>query len=199
MTDDPNAGGAPTAPEFAPADVPAGPADGVPAGLVERLDHVAVAVRDLRAAVHLFADVLGGQYLAGGDDVGLGIRTVQLKFPNGSKVELMMPVRADADLQRFLDRRGEGFHHVALFVDDLDASVARLEAEGYEVVDVEAERPDWHEAFVRPRSGFGTLLQIVQTTRDWANYTTDLGLEQVLAGEVVWVESSPMLKSEAPS
>ncbi len=188
MTDDPTSDGL--------AD---GAPGALPAGLVQRLDHVAIAVRDLRAAVHLFADVLGGQYLAGGDDVGLGIRTVQFRFPNGSKVELMTPVRADADLQRFLDHRGEGFHHVALFVDDLDAAVARLTGDGYEVVDVEAERPDWHEAFVRPRSGFGTLLQIVQTTRDWATYTTDLALEQVLAGEVVWVESTPMLKSEAPS
>lgn len=178
---------------------PDDPATGVPAGLVHRIDHVAIAVTDLRAAVHLFHDVLGGEYLAGGDDLGLGIRTVQFRFPAGSKVELMMPLRADAALQGFLDRHGEGFHHVALFVDDLDAAVTRLEADGYEVVDVETARPDWHEAFVRPRSGFGTLLQIVQTNRDWANYTTDLDLEQVLSGEVVWVESTPVLKTEAPS
>lgn len=193
MTDDTSVG------NTAAGSAPPGPSTGLPPGLVHRLDHVAIAVEDLRAAVHLFADVLGGTFLAGGDDLGLGIRTVQFSYPNGSKVELMTPLRDDADLRRFLDRRGEGFHHVALFVDDLDAAVDRLEGEGYEVVDVEAERPDWHEAFVRPRSGFGTLLQIVQTTRDWATYTTDLGLEQVLAGEVVWVESSPRLKSEAAS
>lgn len=171
---------------------------GLPTGVVGRLDHVAIAVEDLRAAVHLFHDVLGGEYVAGGDDRGLGIRTVQLRYPAGSKIELMTPVRDDASLRDFLDRYGEGFHHVTLFVDDLDLAIERLERDDYEVVGVERERPDWHEAFVRPRSGFGSLLQLVQTTLDWANYSTELTLGQVLDGEVVWVESTPVPKSEGP-
>lgn len=168
-------------------------------GLVGRLDHVAIAVHDLRAAVNLFHDVLGGEYVAGGDDPVLGIRTVQFRFPAGSKIELMTPVHDEASLHDFLDHHGEGFHHVTLFVDDLDLAIERLERDDYQVVGIERTRPDWHEAYVRPRSGFGTLLQLVQTTVDWANYATDLTLAQVLDGDVVWIESTPVAKSRAPT
>lgn len=72
---------------------------------VRRLDHVAVVVRDIRAAVHLFRDVLGGEFMAGGQDPRLGIMTIQLRFAAGSKVELMTPVREDSFLHGYLDRR----------------------------------------------------------------------------------------------
>lgn len=163
---------------------------------VTRFDHVAIAVPDLRAAVHLFHTVLGGEYVAGGEDVGLGIRTVQFRFPSGGKIELMTPAREDSYLARYLERHGPGFHHAAMFVADLRAAVARLESEGYEVVDVEYSRPDWYEAFLRPRSAFGALIQIVETTRDWNDFRTDLTLEQVLDGEVVWADSTPRLRTE---
>lgn len=170
---------------------------GLPPGLVQRLDHVAIAVPDLRAAVALFHDVLGARYVVGGEDEGLGIRTIQLRFDHGSKVELMAPVRADSYLQGYLDTHGPGFHHVALFVDDLSAAIARLETAGFEVVDVELSRPHWHEAFLRPRSAFGTLVQLVETAVDWADFQTDLTLAQVLDGDVVWVQSTPTLRSAA--
>lgn len=163
---------------------------------IRRFDHVAIAVPDLRAAVHLFADVLGGEFMVGGEDVGLGIRTLQLRFPTGAKLELMAPVREDSYLQRYLDRHGPGLHHVAVFVADLRAAVADLEADGYEVVDVAFERPDWYEAFLRPRAAFGTLVQVVETTADWTDVATDVTLEQVLNGEVLWVQSTPTLRTE---
>lgn len=171
--------------------------EALPAGFVQRLDHVAIAVPDLRAAVRLFCDVLGGEFVVGGEDTALGIRTIQLRFAAGSKVELMTPVRADSYLQGYLDRHGPGFHHVALFVDDLTAAVARLQDEGYEVVGIELGRPDWNEAFLRPRSAFGTLVQLVETTVDWADFQTDLTLEQVLDGDVVWAQSTPVLRDAA--
>lgn len=163
---------------------------------VTRFDHVGIAVRDIRGAVHLFHDVLGGEYLAGGEDVGLGIMTVQFRFASGGKVELMTPTREDSYLARYLDRHGPGFHHAAMMVEDLQAAIAHLEAEGYEVVDVEFARPDWHEAFLRPRSAHGTLVQLVETTRDWSDFRTELPLEQVLAGEVVWDDSTPRRREE---
>lgn len=164
---------------------------------VTRFDHVGIAVRDLRGAVHLFHEVLGGEYLAGGEDLGLGIMTIQFRFASGGKVELMTPTREDSYLARYLEKHGPGFHHAAMMVEDLQAAIVHLESEGYEVVDVEFARPDWYEAFLRPRSAHGTLVQLVQTTRDWSDFRTELTLEQVLAGEVVWDEDSrPRLREE---
>lgn len=173
MTDDVSSGGA-----------------GLPPALAHRLDHVAIAVHDLRAAVHLFHDVLGAEFLGGGVDDALGITTVQLAFVSGSKLELMATERDDSSLARFLETRGEGFHHAAIMVDDIPATVEALEAEGYEVVDVGRARPDWYEAFLRPPSAHGTLIQLVQSTRDWSSFRSDVTLEEVLAGEVVWDEDA---------
>lgn len=163
---------------------------------VTRFDHVGIAVPDLPAAVHLFHEVLGGEYLAGGEDVGLGIRTVQFRYPDGGKIELMTPVRDDSYLAAYLDRHGPGFHHAAMFVEDLSTAVDRLVSEGYEVVDHATDRPEWHEAFLRPAQTFGALVQLVETTLDWSQFRTDLSLDQVMAGEVVWDDSTPRLRSE---
>lgn len=165
---------------------------------ITRFDHVGIAVPDLQQAIHLFHTILGGEYLAGGEDVGLGIRTVQFRYPSGGKVELLTPVGDDSYLARYLERHGPGFHHAAMFVEDLSAAVTRLESEGYEVVDHETARPDWHEAFLRPRSSFGALIQLVETTLDWNDFRTELTLEQVLAGHVVWDDSTPRLRTEMP-
>lgn len=172
----------------------------LPAALAHRLDHVAIAVRDIRAATHLFHEVLGAEFLAGGIDDELGITTIQFAFASGSKLELMTPARDDAALARFLDRHGEGFHHAAIMVDDIPATVAALERDGYEVVDVGHARPDWHEAFLRPPSAHGTLIQLVRSTRDWASFRSDVSLEEVLAGEVVWDEDAvPRRRDEVAS
>ena len=181
-----------------PTTIPDPGAAGLPAALVNRLDHVAIAVRDIRAAVHLFHDVLGAEFLAGGIDDHHGITTIQFRFASGSKLELMAPARDDAGLVRYLDRHGEGFHHAAVMVDDLEETVAALEAAGYEVVDVGYARPDWFEAFLRPPSAFGTLIQLVQSTRDWGSFRGDVTLEEVLAGDVVWdVDATPRRREDA--
>lgn len=164
---------------------------------VRRIDHVAIAVRSLPDAARLFHDVLGGEYIAGGDDLTLDIRTVQFKFPPGVKVELMTPTSADSYLQAFLDEMGEGFHHMTMFVADVEVAVRELESNGYEVVDTNLTSPGWRETFVRPKSGFGTLLQIVDTDRRWDVPDQSISLESVIAGDAVWVDDVPTLRAEA--
>jgi len=85
---------------------------------IGRLDHVAIAVSSIRAAVRLFRDGLGGEFVSGGDDDRLGIRSIQYRLPPGVKIKLMEPLREDSLLHRFLDKRGEGFHHLTHRVED---------------------------------------------------------------------------------
>jgi methylmalonyl-CoA/ethylmalonyl-CoA epimerase len=129
-----------------------------------QLDHVAVAVRSIRAALPLFRDALGGEYLMGGDSEGSdgGWRWVQFRFPGG-KVELLEP-RGEGFLSRFLERRGEGLHHVTFKTDDLEAAIAHVEGQGYELVDIDLEDPRWREAFLRPSKAHGTLIQLAQSS-----------------------------------
>jgi methylmalonyl-CoA/ethylmalonyl-CoA epimerase len=127
------------------------------------LDHVAVAVRSIKAALPLFRDALGGEYLMGGDQ-GETWRWVQFRYPGGGKVELLEPL-GEGFLSQFLERRGEGLHHVTFKTDDIRAAIAHLEALGYEVVDVHLDDPDWKEAFLRPSKAHGTLIQIAQSSQ----------------------------------
>jgi len=161
---------------------------------VRQVDHVAVAVGSLPDALRLFMDTLGGTFVTGGDTERDDIRTVQLKL-GGVKVELMQPIGEDSYLQRFIDKHGQGFHHMTIFVEDLYEAIASLEGAGYEVVDTNPASPLWRETYVRPRSGFGTLLQIVQTDRAWDGPFDGITLEAILNGDVVWRDDIPTLRS----
>jgi methylmalonyl-CoA/ethylmalonyl-CoA epimerase len=166
---------------------------------VLRMDHVAVAVGDPREGAALFGGALGGRFLFGGDNDHQGIRVVQFVLPGGMKVELISPLRDDAPVARFLDKREPGVHHLTLIVADVEVAVTRLEGHGYEVVDVDVRNPAWREAFVRPRSGCGTLLQLADTTLRWDEPAEGITLDDVLAGRVVFTDDERAVLRDAGS
>jgi methylmalonyl-CoA/ethylmalonyl-CoA epimerase len=126
------------------------------------LDHVAVAVRSVKAALPLFRDALGGEYLMGGDSPDGTWRWVQFRYSNGGKVELLEAL-GEGFLSRFLERHGEGLHHVTFKTDDIRAAITEVESRGYELVDVNLDNPAWMEAFLRPSKAHGTLIQLAQS------------------------------------
>ena len=126
------------------------------------LDHVAVAVHSIKEALRLYRDALGGEYLMGGDAGNW--RWLQVRFPNGGKVELLEPL-GEGFLSRFLEKRGEGLHHMTFKTDDIEAAIAHVEGLGYELVDVNLDGEDWKEAFLRPAGAHGTLIQLAWSSR----------------------------------
>lgn len=155
---------------------------------LDRFDHIGIAVRDIGRAAELYGGVFGGTLVRGGDDLDLGIRTMQFKFPPGVKVELLTPI-GNSYLARYIDKHGEGFHHATLFVANVRDAVAELESRGFELVDFDDAMDTWQEVFVRPSSGFGTLLQLVTSTLDWTTPTEGMTVEQVLNGEWRWMNN----------
>ena len=123
------------------------------------LDHVAVAVHSIRDAMTLYRDALGGEYLMGNNSTGGDWRWVQFRFPNGGKVELLEPL-GDGFLSRFLEKHGEGLHHITFKTDDLAAAIEHVKGLGYELVDIDLESKHWKEAFLRPSGAHGTLIQL---------------------------------------
>lgn len=163
---------------------------------LRRIDHVAIAVEDLGAAWQLFGGVMGGEFVSGGDDPNLGLRVLEVRFPPGMKIELITPLDDDSYLRAYLDKRGEGVHHITMFVDDVVATDAELRDAGYETVDLNTDDPGWRETFIRPKSGFGALIQLTDTQLDWDTPQTQVTPEQVIAGEVIWDGTvPPRLKS----
>jgi methylmalonyl-CoA/ethylmalonyl-CoA epimerase len=126
-----------------------------------RFDHVAVAVRSIKAAVPLFRDALGGTYLMGAEQDD-SWRWIQFTYPNGGKVELLEPL-ADGFVSKFLDRYGEGLHHVTFKTDDIEAAIEHLQASGYELTGINLGNEFWREAFLRPAGAHGTLIQVAQS------------------------------------
>lgn len=150
--------------------------------LVERLDHVAVAVGDIASAARLMAS-LGAEFHSGGDETTKSFRWVQFVLPGGGKIELLSPLPdsgPDHFLVRFLETRGEGMHHITLKVADLRAAIAVVEENGYRIVGAELDRTSWKEAFIHPKSSHGLLVQLAE----WDD-SVKVGagaLDEVLAG-----------------
>jgi methylmalonyl-CoA epimerase len=132
---------------------------------VVALDHTAIAVRSIDVALSLYRDLLGGEPLGRPSaSAERGFQVLALRYPNGSHVELLSPVGSDGFLHRFLAKRGEGVHHLTFRVHDLRKAVERARAAGLRVVDEDYSNERWQEAFISPRSAFGTIVQLAQTT-----------------------------------
>ena len=131
---------------------------------VVALDHTAVAVRSIEAALPLYRDLLGGRPNGFERLSSKGFMWLTLAYPNGSQVELLQPVGSGGFLSTFLERYGEGVHHLTFMVADLRQAVARGRAAGLRIVDEDYADPTWQEAFVSPRSAFGTIIQLAQSS-----------------------------------
>ena len=127
-----------------------------------RVHHVAVVVRDLDQSLSFYRDRLGltVELVLPIDSDGV---TIAFLAVGESKVELVMPTDPSTGVARFLDARGEGFHHVCLEVADIAAELNRLAGEGVELIDNEprpgAEGP---VAFIHPRSCNGVLVELIE-------------------------------------
>ena len=138
--------------------------------LPTRLDHTAVCVRDLDAAIALFSQLLG-QPLAAREVVeSQKVSAAFFDLPNGASIELISPeasLGGNAGLERFLEKRGEGLHHLALRVRGLDALLARLEKSGVPLIDRvgRAGARGHRVAFLHPKALAGTLLELVEVER----------------------------------
>ncbi|MGC8497890.1 MAG: methylmalonyl-CoA epimerase [Acidimicrobiales bacterium] len=135
------------------------------ASLLEEIDHVAIAVRDLDAAVAWYEATFGAQVVHREVVESDGVAEALIAVAD-SYVQLLTPTRADSPVGRFLETRGEGLHHVGYRVADCAAALAAVRAQGGRVLD-EAPRPGSRGtlvAFVHPRAAFGTLIELVQET-----------------------------------
>ncbi len=128
------------------------------------LHHVAYVVTDLDAALPLFVDRYGLVEELREVMPDQGVEAVMLRA-GGAGVELITPLDPGAAIARFLDKRGEGLHHVAFGVADVAATLAELAAAGVELIDTAPRRGLGGHlvAFVHPRSGAGALTELVQT------------------------------------
>jgi methylmalonyl-CoA/ethylmalonyl-CoA epimerase len=154
------------------------------------LDHVGVAVDDLGRMIRLLTEVLGGTLLSGGLEPGTGLRSAQVTFAGGGKMELVQPTKP-GPVRDFVDTRGPGVHHVTVLVDDIDETVARLDAAGFRTVGRGEPTERWHEVYVHPRDAAGCLIQLVRAGRGYGE-PVPVTAAEILADEWTWVEQVPV-------
>jgi methylmalonyl-CoA/ethylmalonyl-CoA epimerase len=131
--------------------------------LLTEIDHIAIAVRDLGDAIDYYRDTFGAvvdhREIVDSD----GVEEALLKVAE-SYIQLLTPTRDDSPVARYLERKGEGLHHVGYRVADCAQALAAVKAAGGRVID-EAPRPGSRGttvAFVHPKTAFGTLIELVQ-------------------------------------
>lgn len=131
------------------------------------IDHVGVAVRNLEAALSLYRDHLGFRVVAQEELAAEGVRAILLQS-GATRIELMEPLSASSPVGRFLDRRGEGLHHIAYRVNDVEHWLARAKKAGFQLLD-SRPRPGLGGklvAFLHPKSTFGVLTEYCQIHED---------------------------------
>lgn len=136
-------------------------------GVFRRLDHVSIGVKDMEKARSLFVDVLGGKPL---DDVGTSNEgfdwcTFDL---GGKKIELITPTSPDGGVGRYIEKYGEGFHHISISVDDLQEAIGYFESKGIGVLGVNLEEGTWKHCYLHPKDTFGALIQVFEEDEDHA-------------------------------
>jgi len=127
------------------------------------VDHIGIAVRDLAAAKHLYGQIFGLALLF---EEEIASERVQVAAFDGGglKLELLASTDPEGPIGRFVERRGEGIHHVCYRVEDVDATLAHLKAAGLRTLDDEP-RPGaggCRVAFIHPKSAGGVLVEISQ-------------------------------------
>lgn len=127
------------------------------------IDHVAFAVRDLRDALRVYAEVLGLELEC--EELVEEQKAMVAVFPIGDvKIELLQSTDPDGPVGRFIEKRGEGMHHIAFRVDDIEATLEELRAKGLRLIDDEPRigAGGAKIAFIHPKSTNGVLIELVE-------------------------------------
>jgi methylmalonyl-CoA/ethylmalonyl-CoA epimerase len=130
---------------------------------IRKISHIGIAVRDLDRQVALYRDVLGLELLGFEEIEDQQVRVAILRVGE-SNIELLEPLSDRSPVAKFLERRGQGIHHLAYEVDGIEQILEGLDSDGVELID-RSPRDGAHGkriAFIHPRSTFGVLTELCE-------------------------------------
>ena len=130
-------------------------------GIFKRLDHVSIGVKDMDKARTLFCDVLGGEELPDKGSSGEDFDWMTFML-GGKKVELVSPTSSEGGVGRYIEKYGEGFHHISIAVDDLREAIAYFESKDIRVLGVNFDQDTFRHCYLHPKDTFGALIQVFE-------------------------------------
>ena len=134
---------------------------------MDKIEHIGIAVKDLETSNALFTKLFGiGNYKVE-EVVNEGVKTSFFKAgPN--KIELLEATNPESPIAKFIEKKGEGIHHIAFAVTDIISEIARLKSEGFVILNETPKRGADNKlvAFVHPKSSNGVLIELCQEIKN---------------------------------
>ncbi|WP_222982548.1 methylmalonyl-CoA epimerase [Flagellimonas meishanensis] len=130
---------------------------------MDKIEHIGIAVKNLEVSKQLFAKIFGTQPYKEEEVASEGVRTSFFKSgPN--KVELLEATNPESPIAKFLEKKGEGVHHIAFAVEDIVAEIARLKGEGFVILNETPKKGADNKlvAFLHPKGTNGVLVELCQ-------------------------------------
>jgi len=130
---------------------------------MKKIEHIGIAVKDLEVSNLIFEKLLGTPSYKSEEVVSEGVKTSF--FMNGpNKIELLEATNPDSPIAKFIEKKGEGIHHIAFDVEDIVSEIARLKAEGFVVLNEIPKKGADNKwvAFLHPKTTNGVLIELCQ-------------------------------------
>ncbi len=134
---------------------------------MKKIEHIGIAVKDLEVSNKLFGSLFGEKHYKEEEVVSEGVKTSFFKSgPN--KIELLQATSPESPIAKFLEKKGEGIHHIAFAVDDIKSEIKRLEGEGFIVLNEIPKKGADNKlvAFLHPKTTNGVLIELCQEIED---------------------------------
>jgi len=130
--------------------------------MIKRVDHIAIAVKNLDEALGVFESLLGTKAAHIETIAEQGVKAALIPIGDG-EIELIQPIDAEGGVAKFIEKRGEGIHHICLEVDNIDEELKSLAARGVELIDKQARKGlAGKVAFLHPRAAKGVLIELAE-------------------------------------
>lgn len=131
--------------------------------MINKIEHIGIAVKDIKESNKLFEKLLGTPHYKIEDVASEGVKTSFFKTGT-NKIELLEATNQDSPIAKFINKKGEGVHHIAFEVDDIVAEIKRLQNEGFMVLNESPKKGADNKmvAFLHPKSTNGVLIELCQ-------------------------------------
>jgi methylmalonyl-CoA epimerase len=135
--------------------------------MFKEVHHIGIAAADMEAAIHLYVEGSGAK-LVERELSRDGTMDIAMLWLGNIYIEILAPKQGESAIRKFIEKRGEGLHHVAYEVKDIEGELARLKAAGYELIDEKPRGGAMRStiAFVKPKSTQGVLWELVVPPAD---------------------------------
>src|SRR5712692_6658428 len=134
--------------------------------MITRIDHIGIAVNNLDEALKIYRDALGLEVTHVAEEPEQRVKVAFLPR-GGSEIELLEPYPGDGPVRKFMEKRGEGIHHICLAVDDIEAALMQLAAQGVQLIDTTPRLNSRGQkiAFIHPKGAHGVLIELYESLR----------------------------------